>query len=1183
MEWGGRALFSHGTTASRGVAMMFRKGFYCDILSYKADSDGRWLFCDIRWNDTNFCVCGVYAPNKDSPGFWNEVMSMSTSFNEKLILIGDFNTCLSDIDRTGPATSNNKLCTIAIKEAMETYALQDIWRAQNGETRRYSWYRTKPTLSASRLDYALVSLGLSGSVEQCFYMHGLMSDHSAMYLYLNCSTFSRGPGFWKFNNTLLNDILFIQKMNSVIQEKNIAAAALPPDEKWEYVKSAIIQHCKEYSADKADEKRLIIGQLTEKVTEMEENIHTLADKDTQLLERTKLDLQEKVEEKMYGTLFRSRAQWQCEGERNTKYFYNLERKRANAKCATNVFDSSGNLCKKKETILEAQRVFYQDLYTRDSEVHFEIENDTDIRISADNVAASEDEITQQELTAALKSLKNSKTPGPDGITADFYKVFWNQLSEIYTQAIKHGYQKNKMYRSAMRGVINMIPKPDKDTRYMCNMRPITLLNSDYKIVEKAIANRMLQGLQEVVHQDQKGFMPERRICVNIRRIFDLIDFTNQRSIPAIILSLDFSKCFDKIEFCALKGALCYFGCSEVIQKWTDILYTGFTVRVQNNGHFSTDIDLQRGVHQGGCASAMYFLYCAELLGIALRKDKNIQGIPVKEIAAILGQYADDMDNYSLYEQSSLNAIISRLQWFHENTGFTVNYDKTAIYRIGSLKESDAKLYCQKQIRWADSGTGINVLGVQVLHDENEQIRQNYKKITDKIKCTLSSWSKRNLSLVGKIEVINTLIGSLFTYKMQVLPNIPTKEIKEWENMFLNFIWNGSVPKIPIKILQLNRKDGGLGLINLVNKEKALKCGWIQIVKGDKLLESLFEENIGLGVGELIWKCNLSKKDIKQQTRVKSTFWADVLYAWSDLTYSEWTHKNHVIWYNSNIRIDGKPFFWKSMYERGLVFVEQLCKQDQFITYQEAEEMFDMTVMQYNSLLTAIPLDCGNKIKTAQTSNVQKFDYTNCLKEKHLTSKIYKELNTRDENFMLLKYVERWEKALKTPIEYSTFLQWINNIKLATGIPKYKSFQYRLLFFGLVTNAQLYHWKKRNDNRCTFCKEAKETIFHIYCECEIVFEFMEGVQIWSADVFKCQSYMCLDNTSIISNQFVEDQRHLYNTIGLVAKQFVYRQRCQNLPLSIEHFKTLIRQIQSAEKYYAVKNEQLAKHKKKWSPK
>ena len=164
-------------------------------------------------------------------------------------------------------------------------------------------------------------------------------------------------------------------------------------------------------------------------------------------------------------------------------------------------------------------------------------------------------------------------------------------------------------------------------------------------------------------------MPGRRICINIRRIMDLIDFTDQESIGAIILSLDFSKCFDKISFCSLQGALEFFGVSEVIRKWTSILYNNFQVKVQNNGHFSKSLDIERGVHQGGCASALYFLYCAEMLGIALRQDNRIQGIPVKEIAAKLGQYADDMDNYSLFlnlhwMRLCLNLIVPFQHWVH---------------------------------------------------------------------------------------------------------------------------------------------------------------------------------------------------------------------------------------------------------------------------------------------------------------------------------------------------------------------------------------------------------------------------------------------------------------------------------------------------------------------------------------
>ena len=79
-------------------------------------------------------------------------------------------------------------------------------------------------------------------------------------------------------------------------------------------------------------------------------------------------------------------------------------------------------------------------------------------------------------------------------------------------------------------------------------------------------------------------------------------------------------------------------------------------------------------------------------------------------------------------------------------------------------------------------------------------------------CNLSKM--RDLSLVGKIQVINALIGSLFMYKMTVLPNAPDRVIQEVESVIKDFIWNGKGAKIKFEILQTNKDNGSLGLVDL---------------------------------------------------------------------------------------------------------------------------------------------------------------------------------------------------------------------------------------------------------------------------------------------------------------------------------------------------------------------------------
>ena len=142
---------------------------------------------------------------------------------------------------------------------------------------------------------------------------------------------------------------------------------------------------------------------------------------------------------------------------------------------------------------------------------FDAENCYGIYVPEDIKIIQEQQITKADLKSAVKLMKNNRTPGDDGIPVDFYKVFWLQLEEAFNEMMIAAYNTKKLCASTRRGILNLIPKSGKDARHVKNLRPITLLNTDYKIIEKAIARKMELALKHIIHRDQRGFMKNRRI------------------------------------------------------------------------------------------------------------------------------------------------------------------------------------------------------------------------------------------------------------------------------------------------------------------------------------------------------------------------------------------------------------------------------------------------------------------------------------------------------------------------------------------------------------------------------------------------------------------------------------------------------------------------------------------------
>ena len=122
---------------------------------------------------------------------------------------------------------------------------------------------------------------------------------------------------------------------------------------------------------------------------------------------------------------------------------------------------------------------------------------------------------------------------------------------------------------------------------------------------------------------------------------------------------------------------------------------------------------------------------------------------------------------------------------------------------------------------------------------------------------LFAWQNRGLSLMGRVQVINTLVSSLFVYKMMVLPEIPKNIVKKLEGVMREFLWNGKKSKIALKILQNPKKQGGLGLVNLTNKDKALKATWPKILAlEDEYSKLVYDIMRVSSLQEDIWRCTI---------------------------------------------------------------------------------------------------------------------------------------------------------------------------------------------------------------------------------------------------------------------------------------------------------------------------------------
>lgn len=227
-------------------------------------------------------------------------------------------------------------------------------------------------------------------------------------------------------------------------------------------------------------------------------------------------------EHMKGLMVRARAKWIEEGEKPTKYFLALEKRNYINKTISKIANDSGVLITNQQEILSEIKYFYQTLYSnKDNDLNDvvieEIIDKSSVNILDRNMCEKlEGKTTYSEALETLKNMKNDKSPGSDGFTAELFKFFWKDICHFWLMLANEGFEKGLLSTTQKLGIIYILPKEDKCREYLKNWRPISLLNVSYKLISACIANRLKQVLDYIINENQKGFLKGRFIGENTR-------------------------------------------------------------------------------------------------------------------------------------------------------------------------------------------------------------------------------------------------------------------------------------------------------------------------------------------------------------------------------------------------------------------------------------------------------------------------------------------------------------------------------------------------------------------------------------------------------------------------------------------------------------------------------------------
>ena len=366
-------------------------------------------------------------------------------------------------------------------------------------------------------------------------------------------------------------------------------------------------------------------------------------------EKLKKELQEMYEEKGTGAIFRSKARWTENGEKPTKYFFNLEKTRYEKKIVSQLKIGEDKFVSDFKQVNKEIENHNNQFYKTSFEENDTLESFQ--RLVEDLNPTSLEEQEKQELGSeinidevwhALNGFQNDKTPGDDGSTKEFYETFFDLLGNALLESFNAGFENGQLSVSQKRGIISLIPKDENNLTTLSNWRPITLLNVDDKILAKVIAKRIELVLPKLIHSDQTGFIKGRYIGRNVRLLEDILEYTDIKKIPGILLFTDFEKAFDTIELPFTQNVLKRFNFGQVIRKWISVLYSDVESAVLNGGYSTNYFKVSRGVRQGCPLSPLLFVLGVEVMAQKVRQSSECRGIKLPQSTeAKISQFADD--------------------------------------------------------------------------------------------------------------------------------------------------------------------------------------------------------------------------------------------------------------------------------------------------------------------------------------------------------------------------------------------------------------------------------------------------------------------------------------------------------------------------------------------------------------
>ena len=734
---------AYGSRTSVGVSLLVGRSLDADVDVVFAGDGGRLVVADVAVKSFKFRLVAVYAPNivVERASFFRRLAPFLDD-TKRLVLMGDWNAILDPkIDKVGRGVRRVGRCESSLAGLMTRHDLVDRFRLDHPGREMWTWLDSSPSAKVgSYLDRVLVRRADIDFVS-CPTFHLIAwTDHKLVRVSLRLANRPSLAGYWKFNTSLLEIRDFRDRLESLI--KRALVGAVTGNRWWVSLKHRIRDFATKYG-------RQLNLERTKEAKSIDDRLsRAVAGGDSLGVELARRDLERESSERYKGHVVRSRLRRvPNEAVKSNATAREEEVRRFPDRYIASVKTPDGRLLRSSREIRDAFRAHFRDRFARCTDLplrEFRSYLADFPHLEVAEAASCEGVVTECEVRDALKQVGLNKSPGLDGLPYEVYLRMSHMFVPILTDMFNHWFAQGAIPGSVTKGVITLLKKGGRHVwEGLDDYRPITLLNTELKILARVLANRLQLVISDLISPEQTFAVKGRSIQDNLHLIREVLEGIEDDT-EAALISLDQSKAFDRVDHRFLATVLETAGFKPEFRRWISMMYHNPQAVVQVNGRRSGTIAIERSVRQGCPLSPLLYVLALEPLLRRLRDEGTspaLRGIPfVGRLAARVSAFADDVTVF-VSRLRDIEAVKEAVVEYERIAGAKVNFDKSEGLRLGAWRGSNT---LPGPFRWSDGP--IRILGVWFGPDL--QLERNWSEVRAKVNAQVGIWLSRRLSLKG---------------------------------------------------------------------------------------------------------------------------------------------------------------------------------------------------------------------------------------------------------------------------------------------------------------------------------------------------------------------------------------------------------------------------------------------------